>query len=53
MRLGMLREGYIDVKYSNDEKLARLRPLDLSVLHHYWFGATKKGTEAWKASRSR
>ena len=45
----MLREGYIEAKYSNDEDLAPLRLIDSSKLHHYWFGATDKGTEAWKA----
>jgi hypothetical protein len=46
----MLREGYIEAKYSNDEQLAPLRPIDLTALHHYWFGATGKGMQAWKAS---
>lgn len=52
----LLSEGHIKVKYSNDdrgalfdEQGAPLRPLDLSALHHYWFGATEKGTRAWKA----
>jgi hypothetical protein len=45
----MLREGYIEAKYSNDEALAPLRPLDFTALHHYWFGATDKGMQAWKA----
>jgi hypothetical protein len=41
----MLREGYIEAKYSNDEELAPLRPMDLTALHHYWFGATDKGMQ--------
>ncbi len=45
----LLREGYIEAKYSNDEKVAPLRPLNFTALHHYWFGATAKGTEARKA----
>jgi hypothetical protein len=45
----MLRESYIEAKYSNDEELAPLRPIDFSALHHYWFGATDKGMQAWKA----
>jgi hypothetical protein len=49
----MLREGYIEAKYSNHEQFAPLKPLDFAALHHYWFGATKKGTEAWKASKER
>jgi hypothetical protein len=48
----MLREGYIEAKYSNDEELAPLRPLDLTALHHYWFGATNKRMHAWKAYRT-
>ena len=39
----LLREGYIEPKYSNDEKLAPLHPVNLKVLHHYWFGPTDKG----------
>jgi hypothetical protein len=49
----MLREGYIEAKYSNDEELAPLNPLDSAVLHHYWFGATEKGIRAWKAFQKR
>jgi len=45
----MVREGYIEAKYSNDEELVPLNPVDFSVLHHYWFGATDRGTQAWKA----
>jgi hypothetical protein len=43
--INMLREGYIFAKYSNDEKFAPLCPLNLALLHHYWFGATDKGTQ--------
>ncbi|HYU47750.1 MAG TPA: hypothetical protein VEK84_16435 [Terriglobales bacterium] len=46
----MLREGYIEARYSNDEELAPLRPIDFTALHHYWFGATDKGMQAWKAT---
>ncbi len=49
----LLREGYIEAKYSNNKELAPLQPLDFTALHHYWFGATEKGTEAWKASKER
>jgi hypothetical protein len=45
----MLHEGYIEAKYSNDEEVAPLNPVNLALLHHYWFGATDKGTELWKA----
>ncbi len=45
----MLHEGYIEAKYSNDEEVAPLNPLSVALLHHYWFGATHKGTELWKA----
>src|SRR5690242_5078287 len=48
----MLDEGLIHARYSNDEKLAPLQPLDFTLLHHYWFGPTDKGTKAWKANRS-
>lgn len=49
----MLRGGYIEAKYSNDEQFAPLKPVDTAFLHHYWFGATEKGTEAWKAFQKR
>jgi hypothetical protein len=45
----MLREGYIVAKHSNNEQFAPLHPLNLSALHYYWFGATDKGTQYWKA----
>jgi hypothetical protein len=45
----MLRKGYIEAKTSNDEESAPLRPLDFTALHQYWFGATDKGKQAWKA----
>lgn len=45
----MLREGYIEAKYSNDKDLAPLRSLDFAGLHHYWFGPTEKGTKLWEA----
>jgi len=51
----LLNEGYIEVKYSNRERGAPfnepgkpIRPVDFTELHHYWFGATEKGTQAWK-----
>lgn len=47
----MLREGYIEAKYSNDEEIAPLHSVDFTALHHYWFGATHKGIEAWKVHR--
>jgi hypothetical protein len=46
----MLDEGYIEAKYSNDEKLAPLFPINFTAIHHYWFGATAKGMQAWKTS---
>ncbi len=45
----LLREGYIEAKYSNDEGLAPLRPMNFAALHHYWLGPTDKGKQAWKA----
>jgi hypothetical protein len=47
--VNMLREGYIVAKYSNDEQMAPLQPLNLSALHHYWFGASDSGAQFWKA----
>lgn len=47
----MLRDGFVFAKYSNDEEIAPLEPLNFSVLHHYWFGPTQKGTEAWRAHK--
>ena len=42
----LLREGYIEAKYSNDEERAPLEPMNISALHHYWFGPTEKGKRA-------
>jgi hypothetical protein len=47
----MLREGYIEAKYSSDAELVPLRPLDFSALHHYWFGPTAKGLQALNACK--
>jgi hypothetical protein len=47
--VNMLRQGYIEAKISNDEDFAPLLPLNLPALHHYWFRATEKGVQAWKA----
>jgi hypothetical protein len=47
----MLQNGHIEAKYSNDENIDRLKPLDLTLLHHYWFGSTAKGLRAWEAHR--
>lgn len=43
----MLRQGYIEAKYSNDEEFAPLHPVNVAALHHYWFGATSKGKQCW------
>jgi len=45
----MLREGYIEVRYSNDVQVAPLLPPELSLLHHYWFAVTRKGQQAREA----
>jgi hypothetical protein len=45
----MLRQGYIQAKISNDEQVAPLQPLNFAALHHYWFSATDKGRQFWKA----
>ena len=47
----MLRDGYIEAKYSNDQQVAPLNPVNQASLHHYWFGPTEKGKRAWKALR--
>jgi hypothetical protein len=47
--VNMLREEYIATKYSNNEALAPLQRVNFTALHHYWFEATPKGTEAWKS----
>jgi len=47
--VSMLGRGYIEVKYSNDETLAPLHTANFSALHHYWFGATDRGVQLWKA----
>ena len=48
----MLRQGLVEALISNDEQIAPLRPLNLAALHHYWFRATERGAEAWKAYQS-
>ena len=45
----MVREGYIEARCSTDEEVAPLRTVNFSALHHYWFGATLKGKQEWKA----
>jgi hypothetical protein len=45
----LLREGYVEPKYSNDEELAPLHPVNPNVLHHYWFGPTDNGNRAFSA----
>jgi len=45
----MLRDGYIAPKHSNNEAVAPLQPVEFTALHHYWFKATAKGTEAWQS----
>ncbi len=45
----LLRDGLVEAKYSNDEKVAPVSRVDSALLHHYWFGATEKGWQAWKA----
>jgi hypothetical protein len=48
----MLRAGYIAVQYSDDERVARVRPVDFSALHYYWFGVTEAGKREWIAYRT-
>jgi hypothetical protein len=49
----MIQKEYVFAKYSNDEQVAPLSPLNTALLHHYWFGATEKGIRAWKAFQNR
>lgn len=48
----LLSEGYITIQYLNGDRglpFDQSRQVDLTVLHHYWFGPTDKGMRAWKA----
>jgi len=47
----MLKEGYIQAKYSHNEGVAPLVPVNLTALHYYWFAPTEKGRIAWDAYR--
>jgi hypothetical protein len=49
----MVREAYVEAKYSNLEDFVPDHPLDFTALHHYWFGPTPKGKAAWKAHAER
>jgi hypothetical protein len=49
----MLEEGYIKPDFSNDEKLAPLGEVNLSLFHHYWFSPTKRGKEVWEVTSGR
>jgi hypothetical protein len=44
--VNMLRDAYIAPEHSNDQAIAPLEHVNFSALHHYWFEATPKGTEA-------
>lgn len=45
----MLKEGYIEAKYSHNGGVAPLVPVNLAALHYYWFAPTEKGRVAWDA----
>ena len=49
----MVREGYVEAKYSNLQDFVPDHPLDFTAIHHYWFGPTPKGKAAWKAHAQR
>jgi hypothetical protein len=43
----LLRSGYVEApKYCNPSLPL---PPNISLLHHYWFGPTEKGKQAWEA----
>lgn len=46
----MLKDGYIEAKYSNDQSVAPLAPAPVNpaFLHYYWFVPTGKGRAAWE-----
>jgi|SRR5581483_4260679 len=46
----MLKEGYIEVIGSSKETLFPARRPDFGGFHHYWFGPTEKGKQAWRAT---
>ena len=48
----LLRDGMIEVKYTNDERIAPVKPINLATIHHYWFGPTAKGKAAWQQKRA-
>ena len=46
----MLKQGYIEVKGSSKETLFPAQHPEFGGFHHYWFGPTKKGKQAWRAT---
>ena len=46
----MLKQGYIEVKGSSKETFFPSKHPELAGFHHYWFGATEKGKQAWKST---
>ena len=48
----LLRQGFIEIKQSSDERIAPLNPVDYGLIHHYWFSPTSRGQIAWEAFRN-
>jgi len=46
---GLLLEGLIEIRYTNDEATAPLNPINHAMIHHYWFGPTSAGKSAWQS----
>lgn len=45
----LLRNGFIEVSHTNDERIAPVNPINFAMIHHYWFSPTQKGQAAWDA----
>lgn len=45
----LLRNGFIEVSHTNDERMAPMNPIDFAMIHHYWFSPTQKRQGAWDA----
>ncbi len=48
----LLANEMIEVKYTNDERIAPVSPINPAMIHHYWFNPTAKGKAAWEAFAS-
>jgi len=47
----LLKNGFLEApKFCNESSLPM--PPDRSLLHHYWFGPTESGKQAWEGHRA-